>query len=116
GATDRLAAKQLEPLQVFGVFIQRIQDRAGRNRTAAVWQPAQASLLSGAVADGEAADMGRVSGVDGAVADSASLILDDLLAAIQYERFLYDTLEERPAQNRWQNVLELTGWLKRKAT
>lgn len=24
-------------------------------------------------------------------------------------------LEERPAQTRWQNVLELTGWLKRKA-
>src|SRR3546814_5078791 len=38
-----------------------------------------------------------------------------LLNAIQYERYLYDTLEERPAQNRWQNVLEFVGWLKRKA-
>ena len=42
-------------------------------------------------------------------------MLDELLGAIQYERYLYDTLDERPAQSRWQNVLELTGWLKRKA-
>src|SRR5690606_17895417 len=77
------------------------------------WQPAQGSLLGSAPED--AAAMGRASGVDGAVADSANLVLDDLLSAIQYERFLYDTLEERPAQNRWQNVLELVGWLKRKA-
>ncbi|MGB6104370.1 MAG: UvrD-helicase domain-containing protein [Pusillimonas sp.] len=114
-ASGRLAAKQLEPLQVFGTFIQRIQDRAGRSRTEAVWQPAQASLLSDAARQEDAAPMGRVSGVDGALVDSAGMILDDLLSAIQYERFLYDTLEERPAQNRWHNVLELTGWLKRKA-
>src|SRR3546814_13092899 len=36
-------------------------------------------------------------------------------ATIQYERFLYYTLEERPAQNRWQNVMELICWLKRKS-
>src|SRR5690606_9350419 len=50
-----------------------------------------------------------------ASAEPAGVLLDDLLAAIQYERHLYDTLEERAAQTRWQNVLELTGWLKRKA-
>ncbi|AEC20968.1 ATP-dependent DNA helicase [Pusillimonas sp. T7-7] len=114
GETDRLAAKQLEPLQVFGTFIQGIQNRAGRKREGAVWQPAQSSLELNP-SDHEAASMGRVSGVDGAVADSASIILDDLLATIQYERFLYDTLEERPAQNRWQNVMEFIGWLKRKS-
>ncbi len=48
-------------------------------------------------------------------ARSAPDVLDELLGAIQYERYLYDTLDERPAQSRWQNVLELTGWLKRKA-
>lgn len=47
--------------------------------------------------------------------ETAEEILDGLLAAIQYERYLYDTLDERPAQNRWQNVLELVSWLKRKA-
>ncbi|UHL63928.1 UvrD-helicase domain-containing protein [Paralcaligenes sp. KSB-10] len=87
GSTERLAAKQLEPLQVFGAFIQRIQWRAGRGRA------------------GEAVTS----------AEAAGPILDDLLSAIQYERYLYDTLEERPAQTRWQNVLELIGWLKRKA-
>ncbi|NYT85056.1 UvrD-helicase domain-containing protein [Pollutimonas harenae] len=114
GETDKLAAKQLEPLQVFGTFIQGIQNRAGRKREGAVWQPAQSSLQLGP-SDHAAASMGRASGVDGAVADSASIILDDLLGIIQYERFLYDTLEERPAQNRWQNVMELIGWLKRKS-
>jgi len=46
---------------------------------------------------------------------STGEILDDLLAAIGYEQYLYDTLDERAAQTRWQNVLELTNWLKRKA-
>ncbi|MFA7624120.1 MAG: UvrD-helicase domain-containing protein [Pusillimonas sp.] len=80
GSTDRLSARQLEPLQTFGEFIQRIQARASGDN-----------------------------------ARSAPDVLDDLLGAIQYERYLYDTLDERPAQSRWQNVLELTGWLKRKA-
>ena len=87
GSTERLAAKQLEPLQVFGAFIQRIQARAGRRHSDQV----------------------------SASAEPAGKILDDLLGAIQYERYLYDTLEERPAQSRWQNVLELVNWLKRKA-
>jgi len=77
----------LEPLRTFAEFIQRIQHRAGR----------------------------RAGGERTAEADPAGQILDDLLQAIQYERYLYDTLEERPAQSRWQNVLELVGWLKRKA-
>ncbi|WP_233574793.1 UvrD-helicase domain-containing protein [Pusillimonas sp. NJUB218] len=80
GTTERLSARQLEPLQTFGEFIQRIQARAAKES-----------------------------------AEAAGDILDELLAAIQYERFLYDTLDEKPAQNRWQNVLELVGWLKRKA-
>src|SRR3546814_6229081 len=33
---DKLAGKQLEPLQVFGQFIQRIQSRAGRKAGAAL--------------------------------------------------------------------------------
>lgn len=37
------------------------------------------------------------------------------MQAIQYERHLFELFDERPAQTRWQNVLELTGWLKRKA-
>jgi len=86
GLESLLQPRQLDSLRTFAEFIRRIQWRAGRGRT------------------------------DGAgSAEPAGVILDDMLGAIQYERYLYDTLEEKPAQTRWENVLELTGWLKRKA-
>src|SRR5690606_33813393 len=47
--------------------------------------------------------------------DGAGQVLDDLLAAIDDERHLYDTLDDRQAQARWTHVLELAEWLKRKA-
>jgi ATP-dependent DNA helicase Rep len=47
--------------------------------------------------------------------EASAEILDELISAIGYERHLYDTLEERQAQARWQNVLDLMAWLKRKA-
>ena len=87
GIEASLATRQLEPLRTFGEFINRIRFRAGRGETG---QPVPA-------------------------AEPAGVILDDLLSAIQYERYLYDTLDEKAAQSRWQNVLELIGWLKRKA-
>lgn len=80
GMTQQLASRQLEPLQVFGAFINRTQARAQKEGPQAT-----------------------------------ANILDELLAAIQYERYLYDSLDERQAQNRWQNVLDLMAWLKRKA-
>ena len=45
----------------------------------------------------------------------AGVLLDEMLHAIDYERYLYDMFDERPAQLRWTNVLELVSWLKRKA-
>ena len=87
GIEAKLGARQLEPLRTFGEFISRIQFRAGRG---AQGQPVRA-------------------------AEPAGVILDELVRSIDYERFLYDTLEEKPAQTRWQNVLELIDWLKRKA-
>ena len=109
GASDKLATKQLEPLQTFGQFIQRIQTRAGRKGSLQLAPAAQASLLAGDLPASAAI------GVDGATEDSPGAILDELVSNIQYERYLYDTLEEKPAQTRWQNVLELVGWLTRKA-
>jgi len=88
GIESLLAPRQLEPLRTFAEFIRRMQWRAGR---------------------------GAASGKDAAPAEPAGVILDDLVEAIQYERHLFELFEERPAQTRWQNVLELTGWLKRKA-
>src|SRR5690606_5687800 len=87
-AATRIAPRQLEPLKVFVDFIRNIQWRAGRGRT-----------------DGGAATP----------AEGATELLDELMKYIDYERYLYDTQEERAAQSRWQNVLELTNWLKRKA-
>ncbi|PJM88681.1 UvrD-helicase domain-containing protein [Achromobacter ruhlandii] len=88
GLESLLVPRQLEPLRTFTEFIRRMQWRAGRGATA---------------------------GADGAPAEPAGVILDDLVQAIQYERHLFELFDERPAQTRWQNVLELTGWLKRKA-
>jgi len=58
---------------------------------------------------------GAAVGIDGLRGDDAGRVLDDLLAAMNYERHLYDLLDERQAQSRWANVLELLDWLKRKA-
>jgi ATP-dependent DNA helicase Rep len=88
GLAQRLAPRQLAPLREFGEFMHRMQWRAGRG-----------------AANGEAPQS----------AEPAGPIISDMLSAIGYERFLYDSGEERTAQTRWQNVLELTGWLTRKA-
>lgn len=107
GATDLLAPRQVDSLLTFGEFIQRIQTRAdGKQRALGTM------ALPGMAMPG---DPEADTGADGAVVDSAGAILDDLVGTIQYERYLYDTLEERPAQSRWLNVLELISWLKRKA-
>ena len=103
GATDLLSSRQLDPLLTFATFIQRIQDRAGGRGTI------QSQGLPGIGLLGEHAE------VDGGVSDSPALILDDLLAAIRYEAWLYEILDEKPAQKRWLNVTELIDWLKRKA-
>ncbi len=46
--------------------------------------------------------------------ESAAGLLDELVQAIGYEQYLYDTFDERTAKTKWQNVLEFTGWLKNK--
>ncbi len=46
---------------------------------------------------------------------SAAALLDKLMAYIRYEDYLYEHHDDRAAQARWQNVLDLIEWLKRKA-
>ena len=46
--------------------------------------------------------------------DPAGEVLNDLLSAIQYEAFLYDSEEPRSAEAKWKNVLDFVGWLTRK--
>jgi ATP-dependent DNA helicase Rep len=46
-----------------------------------------------------------------AVREPAGALLGDLLKSIAYERHLYDTQDDRTAQNKWQNVLDFRNWL-----
>jgi ATP-dependent DNA helicase Rep len=46
--------------------------------------------------------------------DSAGELLTDLLTAIGYEAFLYDSEEPRAAETKWKNVTDFTNWLSKK--
>ncbi|NLC24860.1 MAG: UvrD-helicase domain-containing protein, partial [Oxalobacter sp.] len=47
--------------------------------------------------------------------ENAAAVLDDMMAEIAYEPYLYDTFDERNARGKWENVLDFTGWLKEKS-
>ena len=47
--------------------------------------------------------------------EPAAEVMEDLMAAIDYEGWLFDSFEPRQAEVRWKNVQDFTGWLKRKA-
>ncbi len=103
GESQRLAPRQLQPLQAFAHLIQSFQARAGR----------AGNTLSIHGAGDLFADVSELP--EAAGAEDTPAVLDELLRSIDYERYLYDLYDEKPAQNRWQNVLELMGWLKRKS-
>ncbi len=46
----------------------------------------------------------------------AAGLLDDMMKAIDYEAYLYDTFDDRQAQGKWQNVIDFTTWLKEKGS
>ncbi len=83
GAQSLINAKQLQALQTFAGFLQRLVMRAN--------QPASR--------------------------EPVARLLDELMAAINYEHYLYDvSIDDRAARLRWQTVLELLDWLKARAT
>jgi len=47
--------------------------------------------------------------------DPCAELLDELLRAINYETWLYDSHESRQAEAKWKNVADFIGWLKRKS-
>ncbi|MBY0575176.1 MAG: UvrD-helicase domain-containing protein [Gallionellaceae bacterium] len=47
--------------------------------------------------------------------DPCGELLDELLRAINYETWLYDSHDQRQAESKWKNVEDFIGWLKRKA-
>jgi len=52
---------------------------------------------------------------DRADKDPCDELLDELLRAIDYETWLYDSHDPRQADSKWENVQEFIAWLKRKA-
>jgi ATP-dependent DNA helicase Rep len=52
---------------------------------------------------------------DRADKDPCGELLDELLRAINYEAWLYDSHDPRQAETKWKNVEDFIGWLKRKA-
>jgi ATP-dependent DNA helicase Rep len=47
--------------------------------------------------------------------EPAGALLRELLQAIEYETWLYESEEPRPAENKWKNVLELAAWFDKRA-
>ena len=47
--------------------------------------------------------------------EPCSEVLNDLLSAIDYEAWLFDSHEPRQAENKWKNVQDFTGWMNRKS-
>ncbi len=47
--------------------------------------------------------------------DPCAELLDELLRAINYEAWLYDSHESRQAEGKWKNVQDFIAWIKRKA-
>ena len=50
-----------------------------------------------------------------AAREPAAQVLDDLIAAIDYQAHLFDTLDDKQAASRWQNVCDFVDWLKKRA-
>ena len=46
--------------------------------------------------------------------EPAGELLNELVKAIQYENWLYESNDERAAQTKWQNVLDFVQWLAKK--
>ncbi|ANQ83278.1 ATP-dependent DNA helicase [Azoarcus olearius] len=76
GVALHLGARQLEAVQQFTAFINRIQHRARH--------------------------------------EPAAQVLEDLLAAIRYEAWLFEHFDSREAESKWSNVRDFVGWLGRK--
>lgn len=76
GAAALVNPRQLQAVQEFGQFINRMECRAAR--------------------------------------EPAGQVLEDLVKAIGYERWLFESCEPREAESKWSNVRNCVDWLSRK--
>lgn len=74
---QQLPARQHEELLTFCKFINRMQERAGK--------------------------------------EECTPVLSDLMTAIDYEAWLFDSHEPRQAETKWKNVTDFVGWINRKS-
>ena len=74
---QQLPARQHEELLTFCKFINRMQDRAGK--------------------------------------EECTPVLTDLMSAIDYEAWLFDSHEPKQAESKWSNVTDFVGWINRKS-
>jgi len=74
---QQLPARQHEELLTFCNFINRMQDRAGK--------------------------------------EECTPVLTDLMSAIDYEAWLFDSHEPKQAESKWSNVSDFVGWINRKS-
>lgn len=51
-----------------------------------------------------------------AAKEECTPVLTDLMEAIDYEAWLFDTHEPRQAESKWSNVSDFVGWINRKST
>jgi len=49
-----------------------------------------------------------------AIREAAGLVLGDLIKAVGYEAWLFESLDAREAENKWANVRDFTEWLAKK--
>ncbi len=47
--------------------------------------------------------------------EACALVLSDLMSAIDYEAWLFDSHEPRQAETKWANVMDFVGWINRKS-
>ncbi len=53
---------------------------------------------------------------DRAEKEECTPVLNDLMSAIDYEAWLFDSHEPRQAETKWSNVTDFVGWINRKST
>ncbi|WP_269532706.1 UvrD-helicase domain-containing protein [Chitinimonas sp. BJYL2] len=82
----------------------------------AVFLPSCADLLQTAQYEGLQTFCGFINRMASRAArEPAGALLKELLTAIEYEAWLYESEEPRPAESKWKNVLELVAWFDKRA-
>ncbi|GLR15124.1 ATP-dependent DNA helicase Rep [Chitinimonas prasina] len=82
----------------------------------AVFMPSLEGLVQAAQYEALQTFCGFINRIAGrANREPAGALLKEILTAIEFETWLYETDEPRPAETKWKNVLELVAWFDKRA-